>query len=335
MEQMTLGRRIAAHRKRLKLTQDALAQELGVSPQAVSKWENDQSCPDITTLPRLAEIFGITADELLGVPPRSTPEPEQEETHSAPGIHLETNDDNGINIEFSSPRNWSLTGAAWIISIGVMMLLGLALRVDVGFWSAAWITGLLVFGVRSLFHRVRFSGLAAALAGGYFLLDELELIQVRLGWNIIFPILIVALGVSLLLEGFGKKRPLLRFSTSGHRNTTRMEVTDGILNYSDSHGDHRFTVVTPLLKKGQINTSFGDQTIDFSGVEAVAPDCVIRVNSSFGDTTLLIPSRFRAEVTASKSFSDIEIHGHAREDAEGTLHIHANSSFGDLSIEYI
>ncbi len=48
MTQETLGRRIAAHRRELGLTQDALAERLGVTAQAVSKWENDQSCPDIS-----------------------------------------------------------------------------------------------------------------------------------------------------------------------------------------------------------------------------------------------------------------------------------------------
>ena len=54
----TLGKRIVFHRKRLGLTQDALAELMGVTAQAVSKWENDQSCPDIGALPKLAEIFG-------------------------------------------------------------------------------------------------------------------------------------------------------------------------------------------------------------------------------------------------------------------------------------
>ena len=67
MEQ-TLGKRIMEHRKALGLTQDQLAEKLGVTAQAVSKWENDQSCPDITMLPKLADIFGITTDALLGIP---------------------------------------------------------------------------------------------------------------------------------------------------------------------------------------------------------------------------------------------------------------------------
>ncbi len=61
----TLGKRIAAARKEKGLTQDALASMLEVSPQAVSKWENDQTCPDITLLPKLAKILGTTVDTLL------------------------------------------------------------------------------------------------------------------------------------------------------------------------------------------------------------------------------------------------------------------------------
>ena len=61
----TLGKRIAALRKQKDLRQDDIAQLLDVSPQAVSKWENDQTCPDIGLLPKLAKILGVTTDELL------------------------------------------------------------------------------------------------------------------------------------------------------------------------------------------------------------------------------------------------------------------------------
>ncbi len=63
--EMTIGKRIAARRREKGLKQDDLAQMLGVSPQAVSKWENDQTCPDISLLPKLAEILGVSVDELL------------------------------------------------------------------------------------------------------------------------------------------------------------------------------------------------------------------------------------------------------------------------------
>ena len=63
--EMTIGKRIAALRPEKNLKQDDLAQMLEVSPQAVSKWENDQTCPDISLLPKLAKILGVSVDELL------------------------------------------------------------------------------------------------------------------------------------------------------------------------------------------------------------------------------------------------------------------------------
>ena len=61
----TLGKRISENRKTKNIKQDELAEMLLVSPQAVSKWENDISCPDISLLPKLSEILGISVDELL------------------------------------------------------------------------------------------------------------------------------------------------------------------------------------------------------------------------------------------------------------------------------
>ena len=62
---MTLGKRIAMLRRQKGLKQEDLANTLGVSSQAVSKWENDQTCPDISLLPKLAELLGVSVDELL------------------------------------------------------------------------------------------------------------------------------------------------------------------------------------------------------------------------------------------------------------------------------
>ena len=63
--EMTLGKRIAMLRRQRGLKQDDLANTLGVSAQAVSKWENDQTCPDISLLPKLAELLEVSVDELL------------------------------------------------------------------------------------------------------------------------------------------------------------------------------------------------------------------------------------------------------------------------------
>ncbi len=70
---MTIGNKIAHCRKQRGMTQDALAQLLGVTNQAVSKWESDQSCPDVMLLPRIADIFEISLDELFDREPKREP----------------------------------------------------------------------------------------------------------------------------------------------------------------------------------------------------------------------------------------------------------------------
>ena len=65
MEQKTMGKFLAALRKANGYTQKELAEKINVSDKAVSRWERDESAPDISLLPVLAEIFGVTTDELL------------------------------------------------------------------------------------------------------------------------------------------------------------------------------------------------------------------------------------------------------------------------------
>lgn len=69
-ETMTLGRMIAQLRKEKGLTQLELAQLMGVTDKAVSKWERDLSYPDIATLPHLANVLGVSIDELLRCIPK-------------------------------------------------------------------------------------------------------------------------------------------------------------------------------------------------------------------------------------------------------------------------
>lgn len=67
MEKKTLGMMIASLRKENGMTQLELAEKMGVTDKAVSKWERDLSCPDVTTIPKLAECFDISVDELMQV----------------------------------------------------------------------------------------------------------------------------------------------------------------------------------------------------------------------------------------------------------------------------
>lgn len=70
--EFSIGRKIFELRRSKGITQEQLAEAMNVSAQAVSKWENDISCPDVMALPKLARELGVSVDELLG----ASPEPE-------------------------------------------------------------------------------------------------------------------------------------------------------------------------------------------------------------------------------------------------------------------
>ena len=66
MEELKIAEKIKEKRRERNFTQEELANILGVTKAAVSKWENSESYPDITMLPKIAQLFNITMDELFG-----------------------------------------------------------------------------------------------------------------------------------------------------------------------------------------------------------------------------------------------------------------------------
>ena len=85
MKKKTLGMMIASLRKENGMTQFELAKKMGVTDKAVSKWERDLSCPDVNTIPRLAEVFEISVDELMQIKAKSQDETKKDVT---PMIHM-------------------------------------------------------------------------------------------------------------------------------------------------------------------------------------------------------------------------------------------------------
>ena len=76
MTKQTFGATISALRREKGMTQLELAQQMGVTDKAVSKWERNLSFPDVASLPKLAEVLGTSVDELLEVKTAAQQEPE-------------------------------------------------------------------------------------------------------------------------------------------------------------------------------------------------------------------------------------------------------------------
>ena len=93
---MTLGQRIQELRKQTGLSQEALGEALGVSRQAVSKWERDESQPDIATLKKLADIYGVSVLEIIEPGRRSEPKKNEEEAPAPTPVTEEKQDDSEL-----------------------------------------------------------------------------------------------------------------------------------------------------------------------------------------------------------------------------------------------
>ena len=243
MNEMTLGKRIMQHRKRLGMTQEQLADRVGVSAQAVSKWENDLSCPDISLLPQLAEIFGITVDELLGKEPAGgtvrTAEPVgQSPRESRKEFHMEWKPREGI---------WF---AVYILCIGGLLLLS-ALRPELGvsWWTVLWTTALLIGGLAGMVHHPSFFPLAVTLAGAYFLVTSFGLWKVSLGWKVVIPAFLLLWGVSLLIDVlFGRKRK--HSVIHAPESSSEYSFEDGWVKVESEFGEDTIVVELTELRGG-------------------------------------------------------------------------------------
>lgn len=334
MEYKTLGERIKHHRKRLGLTQEQLAERMRVSAQAVSKWENNLSCPDISVLPELADAFGITLDELMGrnVGDIRSAEPVAEDEKNSNGLHW--------SWSWDSPKK-SLHGAIFALFVllyGALLLTNNVLSLDVSWWTLLWTLGLCFVGVSGLCHSFSFFCLIMTLGGGFFLLDAYGIFSYDLGWGTLIPALLILWGISLLVDVFFSKKKGRKKVHVNHDGKSRNEYscTDGVFLCEMSFGDHRNAVVTPLLRSGRIESNFGNFTVDFSGCALIAENCNIQVENNFGNLSLLIPDDYLVSLQKNETFlGDIKFIGSPAAVTRATLSLSGESNFGTVEVKYI
>ena len=311
MEQGTLGKRIAYHRKRLGMTQEQLAQRVGVSAQAVSKWENNLSCPDITILPELASIFGISVDELLGRTP-----PKEERVHEAEVIKPEEKE-HILDYTIGSAARSGLWFAIYVLAIGALFLVNALGKFDVSVWTILWTSALLLGGLSMLTHRFSCFSIGLMLVGGYSLLTAFGFLSIGFRWSVLIPVFLLLWGVSLLVDYFcGRRRKQHHVRASyGGKFTQDTRCDNGHLS---------------------CETSFGDFTVDLSGCEAVQDNCPLTVETNFGSLTLLVPDRFAVTVSGKDTTAaSLNQRGTPCEHPEAQILLDADLSFGSLEIKYI
>lgn len=355
MEQKeTLGKRIARLRKEKGLTQEQLAEKVGVSAQAVSKWENDVSCPDITLLPLLADLFDVSVDELLGVKPvephviildkDETPKSDKKRNGS---FSFEWNKHNG---------RWS-TIAFCIGAIAVclfMLLHSIAPNTIFPYidnesmtlkgWNYIWPLLVFTLGLSSVTSSITFSVTMMAFGGYEFVRRVLIGYQVcelpAIRW---YYVLLFFAIVGLVTVIIGKKHFVRRKTKHAERcnihsdHTPTMQYSDDN-NYLDaemSFGNGVINYERDVLCGGSIDSNFGDYTVDFRNVITFTQDCLLKVDQNFGNITILLPRSVRLVKSSDTSFAAVTVTGDPDADATQTIIIRADVNFGSLQVKYL
>lgn len=203
---ISMGKRIAQRRKDLGMTQDQLAEHLGVTKQAVSKWENEQCYPDITIIPELAEIFHCSTDSLFGIPACEHTDPiahsgGQDRVTWSFSMQTPDKSDPGGSKPCSN-TNVIFSLAVWVLLLGLSAFWGAVARnrglgTACGYWDYGWTAALVTFGLVGIRKKSPFRFLCA-LSGGFLLVQSIVRLPISLNAEMVFPAVLILLAVGLL-----------------------------------------------------------------------------------------------------------------------------------------
>ena len=337
-QQMTLGKRIAMLRKNQGLTQEQLGEKLGVSAQAVSKWENDIACPDITMLPLLADVFGVTTDELLGLKPIDShvvildKEPE-EEKGGKPRASLE--------FEMGNIGRWGgICCCIMAILICVMLILrgttSLFNRPDVNVWNYIWPIAVFSLGLGVVRKNPVF-GSALMAVGAYEFIWFGWGVPFEIKWYVILLVLAIACLIKILFDHIlGKKRRSNPCVSGGENPRRRAEYsTEGnYLKAELSFGNNTVGYPNDTLTGMEVETNFGDQKIDLTGVKTFADNPVLKIDVNFGNLVVYLPSCVQVNRSLDTAFGAMQLKGSPSPDADQMAYIKGDVDFGNLEIRY-
>lgn len=332
MEQQTMGKRIAQLRKEKGYTQEQLAELVGVSAQAVSKWENDVSCPDISILSQLSGALGVTTDELLGAKPI---EPKVVVVDSGNG---KKNKDGKFSFSWDADIGSKKEGiwfAVLVIALGMAFLLQRLNVISVGIWGIVWPAVIIGLGVAWMVKRFSFFSLAVAGLGLYFLLFNLGATAFVLTWSVIWPGLLVLLGLTILYETLIPKKKRWNSCIHGdHKPVSEFTEEGGRVHMECSFAEENRRIVSESFAGGDADVSFGKGELDLTNVKHFLAGATLNADVSFGTLELIVPRFVRLSVKSDKSFGSIQTFGEPDLNAQEVLVVNADVSFGSMNIRY-
>ena len=329
----TMGKRISDLRKQKGMTQEQLAQLVGVTPQAVSKWENDLSCPDISILPQLAEALGVTTDELLGRAPLQQLKSE-EKTGAKDRAHF------SVTLKMSGIEK--LAFALLLMGIGVIFLLNafhvIALGEGITFWSILWPFLVACIGIMACKSDLSPFTVGLFLFGVYMLLFNLGIIpvQYKLTWAMAWPVALFLIGLTILLKFLfpNWKRQGSLFEVNKSDPVFECTGEGGFLRIESAFSSQTKKVEPGTLFTGaKVDASFGSLVLDLTEAE-IQNGAQIDADISFGSLTVRLPAAVGAKAMCKASFGGCDCPP-GNPAAEIQIQIIGDVSFGKIEVEYV
>ncbi|MBA4348024.1 MAG: hypothetical protein C0413_04145 [Clostridiales bacterium] len=332
MEQQSMGKRIMQLRKEKGYTQEQLAEMMGVSAQAVSKWENDVSCPDISILPMLAEKLGVTTDELLGV------KPIEPKVVIVDGQNKK-NGDGSFSVSWDGGKSVKKDGiwfAVLVIVLGMAFLVQRLELVSFGIWGIVWPAVIIGLGISWMIKRFSVFALTVAGLGVYFLLFNLRVISLPLTWSIIWPSLLVLLGLTILYEALiPNKHKFCGVNFSGNKEKrSQYREENGFVNYECSFSEENRKVAAEDFLGGDVEINFGKSELDLTAIKRVNQNAKLDVEVNFATFDLIVPKTMRVFLKSDKSFGSIQMNGEPNSDAALAINVDGDVNFGTMNIYY-
>ena len=331
----TMGKRISDLRKRKGMTQEQLAQLVGVTAQAVSKWENDLSCPDISILTQLSEALGVTTDELLGKVQLRSLSVEDGATMEKPK--------RTVNVRFNMNTWEKVVFALLVMGLGIVFLLSalhvIQLGARVTFWSVLWPFCLVCMGVMLCKSDLSPVSLGIALFGLYMLLYNVGIIpaQYKLTWSMIWPAALILIGLTVLLGYLFPKRK------GEGEGIFHVEKGDPVFEYAEEGGfvrvESAFATQTKKIigdepfRGAKIDLSFGSLTFDLTEAN-IENGATIDADVSFGSLTLRLPAFVGVKSESSAAFGGVNCPA-GDPNAAIRINLKGDVSFGKIEVEYV
>jgi predicted membrane protein len=167
----------------------------------------------------------------------------------------------------------------------------------------------------------RWFGLLLILAGAFFLLDTMNVIDVRTAFHQFWPLLLVLWGFWVIMRPRGDARHAPTSGTAGSQVFGDLDTGSAadILEHSNVFGDVRIKVTSQNFRGGTISTVFGDAVIDCSGAALADGEQVLAVSGVFGDCTFRLPKGTHYSLSANTLFGSIRAPFESREGISAAL----------------